>query len=243
MQTLPQAPTSRLIGKSLSLDPFRPREEDLQDAKKVTDALQKGASQTDVARMARGPLAYGVGMMIHKMVEKRILTDAGAAYRALIAQFAQVLDRTGQTELMTRRTVISHLRKTQIIDPTLSVRALKPSGSTPNINQIIRVTEQTTKITSEEILSRNRSRPIVNARFCAMWALRNVSGTSFSVIGEHFGGKDHTTVINAVNQVDIKRLSDNAFRQSTDQLIDSADLIGIVSNMDLLTRTAALRVF
>lgn len=241
MQNLPQVSTSAVTEKALRAVPYRSRDDALRDAKRVTEALQEGMSQTKVASMARGPLAYGVGMMIHKMVEKRILTDAAAAYGALNAQFAQVRDHTGKPEVMTRRTVIAHLRKTLIIDPTLSVRALKPSGSTPNINQIIRVTERTTKITAEEILSRNRSRPIVNARFCAMWALRNVSGTSFSVIGEHFGGKDHTTVINAVNQVDIKRLSDNAFRQSTDQLIDSADLIGIMSNMELLTRTAALR--
>ena len=179
--------------------------------------------------------------MMFRLAEKRILAEVDAAFRVLAAHIAQVGERSGQEEPVNRRTVIAHLRKTRLIDPALSVRAIKPSGSTPNVHQVIRVTEEATKISCEEILSRNRSRPIVNARFCAMWALRTVSGTSFSVIGEHFGGKDHTTVINAVNQVDLNRLSDNGFRQSTDQIIDKADLIGIMSNMELLTRTAALR--
>lgn len=210
----------------------------LRAAQGIAGVLRAGASQTEVARMASGPLDYGIGMMIFKLVEKRHLDDEEVAFSALIALIGQ--GRSGSAPV-NRRTVISNLRKIGLIDSTLSVRTIKPSGSTPNVHQIIRVTEETTGICSEEILSRNRSRPIVSARFCAMWALRSVNGTSFSMIGEHFGGKDHTTVINAVNQVNLKRLSDNAFRQCTDLIADNADLIGIRSNMDLLTRTAALR--
>jgi len=213
----------------------------LKAAERVAGALRNGTPQTEVAKRAQGPLAYGIGMMVFKLFEKKLLEDADHAFRSLTSQLAHARSKTGQAEPINRRTVIASLRKNNLIDPNLSVRAIKPSGSTPNIHQIIRVTEESTNICSEEILSRNRSRPIVNARFCAMWALRNVSGTSFSVIGEHFGGKDHTTVINAVNQVDLKRISDNAFRQSTDQIVDNADLIGIMSNMDLLMRNSALR--
>lgn len=213
----------------------------LMAARRVAGALRGGSPQTEVARRAESPLAYGIGLMIYKLVEKRLLDDEEIAFRSLTAQIGRAWLKTGQEEPVNRRTVISNLRKMSLIDPTLSVRTIKPSGSTPSVSQIIRVTEEATRITAEEILSKNRSRPIVNARFCAMWALRTVSGTSFSVIGEHFGGKDHTTVINAVNQVEVKRSSDNALRQSTDQIVDAADMMGIRSNMDLLTRTAALR--
>jgi hypothetical protein len=213
----------------------------LQAAQRVTASLREERPQTEVARRADGPVAYGIGTMLFKLVEKGHLEDEEVAFRLLSAQVRRGPGKGEDAAPVNRRTVIATLRKFRMINPELSVRAIKPSGSTPNIHQIIRVTEENTKITAEEILSRNRSRPIVDARFSAMWALRTVSGTSFSVIGEHFGGKDHTTVINAVNQIDLKRLSDNGLKRSTDQIADAADLIGIRSNMDLLTRTAALR--
>lgn len=213
----------------------------LRSAQEVAKNMREGALQTEVARWAQSPLAYGIGVMIFKLVDKRVMDDEQIAFRLLISQLGYARSKTGQPEVVNRRTVIENLRKSNLIDPTLSVRAIKPSGSTPNINQIIRVTEKATQISAEEILSKNRSRNIVDARFFAMWALRTVSGTSFSVIGEHFGGKDHTTVINAVNQVDLKRVTDQATRVRTDQIVDDADLIGIRSNMDLLVRNCALR--
>jgi hypothetical protein len=213
----------------------------LKGAERVVTSLRSGTPQTEVARRAEGPLPYGIGLMLFRLVEKKLLDDEALAFRSLRAEIGRARSGMSAAGTVSRRTVIANLRKNQLIDPSLSVRAIKPSGSTPNIHQVIRITEESTKISAEEILSRNRSRPIVNARFCAMWALRAVSGTSFSVIGEHFGGKDHTTVINAVNQVDLKRLTDNAFRKSTDQIVDDADLIGVRSSLEMLRRNCALR--
>lgn len=208
-------------------------------ARDVTRSLVIGRPQAEVARRAKDPLIYGIGAMMFQLSEKKILTCEEAAYSALLSGIASFRTSTGNQAPANRRTVIEYLRKNKLIDDSLQVRSLKPAGTTPTVAHVLKVTESVTGISTAEILSRDRSRDIVTARFFAMWSLRAVSGTSFSVIGDRIGGKDHTTVINAVNQVDIKR--NRGERDDTDQIVDESDLIGIKTNMDLLTRNPILR--
>ena len=56
-------------------------------------------------------------------------------------------------------------------------------------------------VTPEEICSASRSRPLVNARQVAMYLCRELTDLSLPKIGERFGGRDHSTVIFAVNKV------------------------------------------
>lgn len=217
-------------------------EEILRAAWDVTRSLKGMRPPSEIARRAQSPLAYGIGMMMFRLVEKKIISCDETAYDSLLCGMPGARGRNGGQAPANRRTVIDHLRKNMIIERAISVRALKPSGSTPTVAHVLRVTDSVMGVTPADVLSRNRSRPIVTARFFAMWSLRTVSGTSFSVIGDHFGGKDHTTVINAVNQVDIRRSNDQGDRANTDQIVDEADLIGIKSSMDMLIRQASLKV-
>jgi hypothetical protein len=211
----------------------------LTGARDVTRALLLGRPQAEVARRVRDPLTYGIGAMIFQLTEKKILSCEGIAYRSLLSGISGFRTGTGAQAPANRRTVIEHLRKNYFISDSLPVKALKPAGTTPTVAHVLKVTEQVTGISVTDILSRDRSRDIVTARFFAMWSLRAVSGTSFSVIGDRIGGKDHTTVINAVNQIEIKRSQGE--RDRTDQIVDESDLIGIKTNMDLLTRNPVLR--
>ncbi|MDQ3940027.1 MAG: chromosomal replication initiator protein DnaA [Actinomycetota bacterium] len=79
----------------------------------------------------------------------------------------------------------------------------------PNLNEARRVTSDLIisvaaeyfDVTAEEICSASRSRPLVNARQVAMYLCRELTDLSLPKIGERFGGRDHSTVIFAVNKV------------------------------------------
>lgn len=210
-------------------------------ARRVTRSLKAGAPPVSAAIRVPRPAPYGIGVMLFRLWEKQLLTCDELAYEALLSHLPGPFGPTGGATPAGRRTVIEHLRKMRLIGPDLPVRALKPTGTTPNVTHVLQVTERLTGVPIADILSRNRSRDIVEARFFAMWTLRTVSGTSFSVIGEQFGGKDHTTVINAVAQVDLKRRLDGGDRDLTDRIMDEADLLGVKANMDLLLRPCRLR--
>ncbi len=56
-------------------------------------------------------------------------------------------------------------------------------------------------VKKEEIMGKKRSQNIVFPRMVAMYLTRKLLDISLPKIGEHFGGRDHTTVINACRKI------------------------------------------
>lgn len=63
-----------------------------------------------------------------------------------------------------------------------------------------------------------RHQRIVHPRHAAMWLARKVTGQSYPDIAKRFGGRDHSTVIAAVENAERLRLSDGAFEAATTRL-------------------------
>lgn len=57
------------------------------------------------------------------------------------------------------------------------------------------------KIKNEELLAKKRTRNIVFPRQIAMYLCRELTDSSLPRIGEMFGGRDHTTVIHAIEKI------------------------------------------
>jgi chromosomal replication initiator protein len=53
----------------------------------------------------------------------------------------------------------------------------------------------------DEIVGKSRRRPLVTARQVAMYVFRELTDLSFPAIAREFGGRDHTTVIHAVEKI------------------------------------------
>ena len=53
----------------------------------------------------------------------------------------------------------------------------------------------------EELTGQSRRRPLVTARQVAMYVFRELTDFSYPMIGREFGGRDHTTVIHAVEKI------------------------------------------
>jgi chromosomal replication initiator protein len=53
----------------------------------------------------------------------------------------------------------------------------------------------------EEIRGQSRRRPLVTARQVGMYVMRELTDLSYPAIAREFGGRDHTTVIHAVEKI------------------------------------------
>ena len=83
------------------------------------------------------------------------------------------------------------------------LQSLLPNTSEARVTSdlIVSVTATYFDVTPDEICSASRSRPLVNARQMAMYLCRELTDLSLPKIGERFGGRDHSTVVFAVNKV------------------------------------------
>jgi chromosomal replication initiator protein len=75
----------------------------------------------------------------------------------------------------------------------------KPKTITPQ--DILNATAETFGFTVEELCGTSRRRPLVTARQIGMYVFREVTDFSYPAIAREFGGRDHTTVIHAVDKI------------------------------------------
>jgi chromosomal replication initiator protein len=82
---------------------------------------------------------------------------------------------------------------------------------------IMEETAQYFSLTTGDLVSKSRSRPLTHARHIAMYLMRECTGLSLVKIGEIFGGRDHTTALHGINKVEQDmRARDATFRQVQD---------------------------
>ena len=75
-------------------------------------------------------------------------------------------------------------------------------GDKPDVETIIKVVAEAMQVKPQDIKGDRRQQNIARARQVAMFLTRRITGLSYPVIGEKFGGKDHSTVINAEQRID-----------------------------------------
>lgn len=104
-----------------------------------------------------------------------------------------------------RVTAFASLTKQQV-DRTLAEKVLKdiitdPGGEEITVSLIMAQTANYFDITIDDLCSRKRTKTLVTARHIAMYLCRELTDLSLPVIGREFGGKDHTTVMNADKKI------------------------------------------
>jgi chromosomal replication initiator protein len=65
------------------------------------------------------------------------------------------------------------------------------------------------KMKVADLFSPKRTRAIARPRQVAMWLAKDLTAHSYPMIGDAFGGRDHTTVLHAVRKIDSLRIKDN----------------------------------
>lgn len=90
--------------------------------------------------------------------------------------------------------------------------------TTITVDEIARLTSEHYKIRTVDLKSKSRAQPYVTARQLAMALIKKHLDKSLVEIGRFFGGRDHTTVLNAMRKVDKLLLEDLDFKNDYDEL-------------------------
>lgn len=119
----------------------------------------------------------------------------------------------------------SFKKQSKIIDLDLAQEALKglvvsqPANSNAlTIDKIKMAVSDYYKISTSQLSASIRVSNISNARHIAMFLCRNLLDVPFIKIGEEFGGRDHSTVINACEKVEKLLKTDPNFKQAIEDI-------------------------
>lgn len=106
------------------------------------------------------------------------------------------------------------------INLELAKRVLSTHDDTATISveDIQRLVSDHYRVRIIDLKSANRSKPLVTARQVAMFLIKKNLDKSLVEIGRYFGGKDHTTVINALKRVDSSLQKDPDLKRDVDEL-------------------------
>ncbi len=99
------------------------------------------------------------------------------------------------------------------------LRSILHNGGEPvDSEQIIKECAEFFKVSVADIKGHVRTKHLARARQAAMYLSRKLTKESFPEIGRKFGGKDHSTVINAVQRVPKLMEEDPDFRKAVETL-------------------------
>ena len=89
-----------------------------------------------------------------------------------------------------------------------------------SVKKIAESVAQFYNITIEDLIKQSRKKEFVKPRQVAMYLIRKELDNSFPSIGDFFGGRDHTTVMHAVEKVENLINTKESFKQEVDLIMD-----------------------
>lgn len=125
---------------------------------------------------------------------------------------------------LVRLLAVSSLNKTEITLETAQQvlrDTLSPNRKPITISAINGVVSTTFGIAENMLLSKRRTQDVAMARQVAMYLARTLTSMSLKTIGAEYGGRDHSTVIHAVNVVRDQLKVDPDLKLRVDQAISA----------------------
>jgi len=142
--------------------------------------------------------AEAEGIVIPKDVSMFLANNIKSNIRELEGS----LIRLGAYASLTGREVNLELAKTVLRD------IIVERDKSLSLDEIIKMVSERSGVKVSEIKSKRRTRTLVLPRQLAMYLCHRVAGASLPEVGRALGGKDHTTVLHACRQVDVRRSAD-----------------------------------
>ncbi len=95
---------------------------------------------------------------------------------------------------------------------------IKETRVSLGVEQIQQIVCEYFSIPEDLVRARTRKREVVQARQVAMFFAKQFTKHSLKTIGLHFGGRDHSTVIHAIQSVENQIDTDHKFREIIDEI-------------------------
>jgi chromosomal replication initiator protein len=92
------------------------------------------------------------------------------------------------------------------------------------IDDILRRVAEVFHVKTQDLRAKTRTKAVAFPRQVAMYLTRQLTSDSYADIGRGFGGKDHTTVLHAVNKIEALLQQDPKFRRTLDHIINTIRL-------------------
>ena len=92
------------------------------------------------------------------------------------------------------------------------------------IEDIIKIVSSATKVKPSDIISKKRTKGISISRQIAIYLTRKYTSKTFKEIGESFGGRDHSTVITSISNVEKLMLDDEHILKLVNKLSNDIEM-------------------
>ena len=137
----------------------------------------------------------------------------GTHIRSNVRELEGTLIRLSAFASLTKASLSIELAK-DVLKNVLVVR-----GDKPDVETIIKIVADQFQVKPGDIKGDRRQQSIARSRQVAMYLTRKITSLSYPQIGERFGGKDHSTVINADQRVQQLMEEDAEFRATVESLL------------------------
>lgn len=97
----------------------------------------------------------------------------------------------------------------------------KPEQTKLSIDKVIDKVAEYYKVPVNNIREKNRRKEVAHCRQVAMYISKMVTNNSLKTIGLNFGGRDHSTVIHAVQQIEALKNKDPSIARDIEYIISS----------------------
>lgn len=105
------------------------------------------------------------------------------------------------------------------LESAKQILALDSEGNQITMEDIENLVAQQYRLRVSDLRGQARPKPIVTARQVAMWLIKkNLPNKSLVEIGRQFGGRDHTTVMNALRRIDDQLTINLDLKRDIDEL-------------------------
>lgn len=141
-----------------------------------------------------------------QLLKKRFEGDLGVVPEDVLFYLAASTDDTrGLIESAVRLLTLASVQNRTIDIAMAKALLRKKTSPRPKIEEIQKVVASYFNISQSDLVSNKKKRAFGYPRQLAMYTCRTLTGLSYKEIGRHFGNRDHSSVMYAVNRIQKER--------------------------------------
>ncbi len=157
------------------------------------------------------------------ILESKIRRDGLSISREVISYIAQNVDSSvreleGIINSIMAYSIVDNCNINLELAERIVARAVNLERKELTMEDITQAVARHYNVKQKELMSKSRKQTIAQARQVAMYLIHKYTGLSYAQIGRHFGGRDHSTVLYACNQIARRISVDKDFRHEIEEL-------------------------